>query len=128
MYYFTCSSGFFYLFRGGAGFPYRERAGELDLHRSTGLLPDDMMQNRRTVMSNIISRRMDRCERRRRKLGDADIIKPNHRDVVRYSVSVFRKCLDRTHGDRIAGCKNRRRKRFASDQITGHLIAGINSE
>ena len=89
MYYFTFSSGFFYLFRGGAGFPYRERAGELDLHRSTGLLPDDMMQNRRTVMSHIISRRMDRCERRRRKFGDADIIKPNHRDVVRYSVSAL---------------------------------------
>ena len=92
------------------------------------MLPQEMLQNRSSVHSHMISWRTDRCQRWSRKLCHIDIIKAYDGNILRNTDPVFGKGFDRTKSDRIACCKDRRRQFAAVDQIACHLITGRNLE
>ena len=92
------------------------------------MLPQEMLQNRSSVHSHMISWRTDRCQRWSRKLCHIDIIKAYDGNILRNTDPVFGKGFDRTKSDRIACCKDRRRQLAAVNQIACHLITGRNLE
>ena len=92
------------------------------------MLPQEMLQNRSSVHSHMISWRTDRCQRWSRKLCHIDIIKAYDGNILRNTDPVFGKGFDRTKSDRIACCKDRRRQLATVDQIACHLITGRNPE
>ena len=107
--------------------PDNQLTRQFDLKCRCRMLPQEMLQNRSSVHSHMISWRTDRCQRWSRKLCHIDIIKAYDGNILRNTDPVFGKGFDRTKSDRIACCKDRRRQLATVDQIACHLITGRKS-